>query len=116
MTAADGAYPTTVAAGAGGPTATGAAATDAVKTLLPDQLRDGNTPVFRTPWEAQAFAMAVALQQRGLFTWPEWAQALAEQIAAAQASGDPDLGVTYYRHWVGALEQLVSRLETGGLL
>jgi hypothetical protein len=26
-------------------------------------------PVFREPWEAQAFSMAVALHERGLFTW-----------------------------------------------
>jgi nitrile hydratase accessory protein len=78
--------------------------------LLPDQPSSGNTPVFRTPWEAQAFAMALALHQRGLISWSEWAQTLAEQIAAAQAAGDPDLGDTYYRHWVAALEKLVSRL------
>ena len=65
-------------------------------------------PVFRAPWEAQAFAMAVTLHQRGVFTWPEWAQALAREIAAAQAAGDADLGDTYYQHWLTALEKLVS--------
>ncbi len=68
--------------------------------------RDG--PVFREPWEAHAFALAVSLHQRGLFTWPEWAQALAAQIDAAQGGGDADLGDTYYRHWLAALEALVS--------
>ena len=47
-------------------------------------------PVFREPWEAQAFAMALTLHQRGLFTWSEWAAALADEIERAQASGDPD--------------------------
>lgn len=69
---------------------------------------DGTQPVFREPWEAHAFAMAVTLHQRGLFTWPEWAQALAAQIAAAQAAGDADRGDTYYRHWLAALEALVA--------
>jgi nitrile hydratase accessory protein len=65
-------------------------------------------PVFREPWEAQAFAMALSLHQRGLFTWPEWAATLAEEISRAQADGDPDTGDTYYRHWVCALERLVA--------
>ena len=51
-------------------------------------------PVFREPWEAQAFAMTLALHARGLFTWPEWAAALAAEIRRAQAAGDPDDGST----------------------
>ena len=43
---------------------------------LPGLPRDDDGPVFREPWEAQAFALAVALHERGVFTWPEWAQAL----------------------------------------
>jgi nitrile hydratase accessory protein len=63
--------------------------------------------VFREPWEAQAFALAVALHERGLFGWSEWAAALADEIRAAQARGDPDTGETYYHHWLAALERLV---------
>jgi nitrile hydratase accessory protein len=69
---------------------------------------DADGPVFREPWEAQAFAMALALHARGLFTWPEWAASLAEEIKRAQASGDPDTGETYYRHWLANLEKLIS--------
>ncbi len=69
---------------------------------------DQGSPVFREPWEAQAFAMAVQLHRAGHFTWSEWAAALAEQIQQAQAAGDPDLGDTYYRHWLAALERLVA--------
>ena len=72
--------------------------------LLP---RDEQGPVFRAPWEAQAFAMALALHEGGAFTWPEWAAALTEAIRRAQAAGDADLGDTYYQHWLDALEQLV---------
>jgi nitrile hydratase accessory protein len=71
--------------------------------------RDADGPVFNAPWEAQAFAMTLMLHERGLFTWPEWAQALANQVSAAQAAGDPDLGDTYYRHWLAALEAIVSQ-------
>jgi len=76
--------------------------------LLSGMPQQGGEPVFAEPWQAQAFAMAVALHQRGLFTWPEWAEALTKQIAAAQAGGDADLGDTYYRHWLAALETLVA--------
>jgi nitrile hydratase accessory protein len=69
---------------------------------------DAEGPVFREPWEAQAFAMAVALHERGLFTWSEWAQVLGEEIKSAQHAGDPDTGATYYRHWLAALERIVA--------
>lgn len=68
---------------------------------------DSDSVVFREPWEAQAFAIAVALHERGLFSWPEWAAALAAEIQAAQDRGDPDTGETYYHHWLAALERLL---------
>ena len=71
---------------------------------LPHLPQDEDGPLFSEPWQAQAFAMALALHERGLYTWPEWAAALSQQIQAAQAAGDPDLGDTCYRHWVAALE------------
>jgi nitrile hydratase accessory protein len=79
-------------------------ATDAVASIP----RGAEGPVFREPWEAQAFAMAVALHQRGLFAWSEWAATLADEIKRAQGAGDPDTGETYYRHWLAALERVVA--------
>jgi nitrile hydratase accessory protein len=67
-----------------------------------------NGPVFREPWEAQAFALAVSLQERGVFTRSEWAAALGDEIKKAQAAGDPDTGETYYRHWMATLERLIA--------
>ena len=75
--------------------------------LAPGQPRDADGPVFREPWEAQAFALAVALHERGAFTWREWTAALAAEIDRAREAGDPDPGETYYRHWLAALERLV---------
>lgn len=69
---------------------------------------DAAEPVFAEPWQAHVFALVLQLHQRGLFTWPEWADALARQIGAAQAASDPDRGDTYYGHWLAALEHLVA--------
>jgi nitrile hydratase accessory protein len=70
---------------------------------VPGIPRDDDGPVFREPWEAQAFALAVALHERGLFTWPEWAAVLGDEIGRAQDDGEG-----YYRHWLAALERLVA--------
>ena len=77
-------------------------------SAMPSIPRDDDGPVFREPWEAQAFAMALTLHDRGLFTWTEWAATLADQIKRAQAAGDPDTGETYYKHWLATLERLVA--------
>ena len=70
--------------------------------------RDEDGPVFREPWEAEAFALAVSLNERGLFTWKEWAKILGEEIKKAQAAGDPDTGETYYQHWLATLERILA--------
>ena len=76
--------------------------------LLPGLPREGEGPVFGEPWQAHAFAMVLSLHEKGLFTWPEWAAALSDEIKAAQAAGDPDTGETYYSHWLAALEKIVA--------
>ena len=78
-----------------------------VVARVPGIPTDTDGVVFREPWEAQAFAIAVALHERGLFSWGEWSAALADEIRAAQARGHPDDGETYYHHWLDALERLV---------
>jgi nitrile hydratase accessory protein len=70
--------------------------------------RNAEGPVFREPWEAEAFALALSLNERGLFAWKEWAATLGEEIKKAQAAGDPDTGETYYRHWLTTLERIVT--------
>ena len=77
--------------------------------LLPDLPLDEEGPVFKAPWEARAFAMAVQLQEQGLFTWNEWAQQLGTAIQEAREQGDADRGDTYYRHWLACLETLATQ-------
>jgi nitrile hydratase accessory protein len=73
-------------------------------SALPAIPRDEEGPVFAEPWQAKAFALAVRLSEAGVFTWPEWAEALAAEIAAAGPHDPPD---RYYEHWLCALEKLV---------
>jgi nitrile hydratase accessory protein len=59
---------------------------------------------FTEPWQAQAFALAVCLSQRGVFAWPDFSAALADQIACrAEWYRTSD----YYECWLDALELLV---------
>ncbi len=71
------------------------------------------TAVFSEPWQAHALAMTLQLHERGVFTWPEWAEALAAEITSAQTAGDPDDGSTYYTHWLNTLEKLVISRQIG---
>jgi nitrile hydratase accessory protein len=81
---------------------------DEVVSAVPGIPRRSEGPVFREPWEAQAFAITVALHERGVFSWSEWTAVLGEEIKRAQAEGDPDTGETYYWHWLAALERIVA--------
>ena len=91
---------------------------DQAIAAVPGIRRDHDGPVFREPWEAQAFAMTVALHERGLFSWGEWTAVLGDEIKRARAAGDPDTGETYYRHWLATLERILAEkgvVESGML-
>ena len=80
------------------------AAALAADTPIP---RDAEGPIFAEPWQAQAFALVVALQNRGIFTADEWAQALGAKIREALAAGGCRDGSDYYERWCEALEHLL---------
>jgi nitrile hydratase accessory protein len=61
--------------------------------------------VFAAPWEGRAFGMAVALHERGLYSWEEFRDRLIARIAAADARGDPS---GYYERWLAAFEDLLA--------
>lgn len=71
---------------------------------LPGVSTDIDGPTFHEPWQAQAFALVVRLAESGAFSWREWTEALAGEIAAA---GPGDRAERYYEHWLAALEKLV---------
>jgi nitrile hydratase accessory protein len=60
---------------------------------------------FREPWEAQAFALAVELSDKGVFEWREFSLALGAEIKAAEAQGKDE---PYYVLWLAALEKLLA--------
>lgn len=62
--------------------------------------KDADGPVFAEPWEAQAFAMAVKLNETGVFAWNEWAETLGAELKAHPSR-------PYYESWLAALERLV---------
>src|SRR3989441_4529507 len=81
---------------------------DADLAALPALPRDDAGPTFGAPWEAQAFAMTLSLYEQGAFTWREWSEALAVELADAVSRGEPDDGTHYYEHWLAALEKLIA--------
>ena len=82
--------------------------------VLPSLPRDADGPVFAEPWQARIFAIIVSLHGRSVFSWSEWSQRLGAEMKKAQAGGDPDLGDSYYDHWLRALKLLVAEKELIG--
>ncbi len=74
---------------------------------LPSLPRDDEGPVFDEPWQAQAFAMAVSLNEAGLFTWAEWVEVFSRHLRRAEDAGR-DSGSEYYLCWLSALEDIVA--------
>jgi nitrile hydratase accessory protein len=67
--------------------------------------------VFAAPWESRAFAMAVALNQAGAFTWRRFQAALIARIARWEAASDDRAQWSYYHHWLAALEDVLGGLD-----
>jgi len=77
--------------------------------VVPGLPRDDAGPVFSAPWQARAFAIALALHRRGCFAWSEWSAALGAEIALAGPASAADTS----RHWLDALERLVREKGLG---
>jgi nitrile hydratase accessory protein len=59
---------------------------------------------FSEPWQAEAFALAVALNQKGVFAWREWIAQFAARAGAKDGQSDGD---AYFERWLAALEDAV---------
>lgn len=67
-------------------------------------VRDDREP-FTEPWQAHVFALTVHLHEQGVFTWPEWAEALSAEVRRPDAAPD---GSDYYEHWTAALQSILT--------
>ena len=68
-------------------------------------------PPFDEPWQAQAFAIAVALNERGLLDWREWTETLGPEIARGpEESGNE----AYFLAWLSALEAILVTKRMAG--
>jgi nitrile hydratase accessory protein len=61
------------------------------------------TPAFDEPWQAQVFAMAVTLSERGLFSWKEWTETFGVELKGVGGEGND----AYFRAWLRTLEGLL---------
>lgn len=75
--------------------------------ITPGRPAGPDGPAFDEPWQARSFAIALALQDRGLFSPSEWSSALGQEISRAAAASEPGTGDQYFHHWLRALERLV---------
>ncbi|MGP6086568.1 nitrile hydratase accessory protein [Antarctobacter jejuensis] len=71
-------------------------------------------PVFEAPWHAEAFALAVALEAQGAFSWPEWTTCFGAVLAEQGQARELDGGDDYFRAWVAALERICAEKGLAG--
>lgn len=64
---------------------------------------------FAEPWNARAFALVLALSERGLFTLKDFQAELIDRIGTHEKLGCIRTDEEYYTHWVEALTALLRR-------
>ncbi|WP_309185057.1 nitrile hydratase accessory protein [Bradyrhizobium sp. Ash2021] len=74
-----------------------------------DECRFDDNNVFAEPWQARAFALALALSERGLFSLREFEVALIERINAYEKSQCIAGTGDYYTRWIEVLEDLLAQ-------
>ena len=61
--------------------------------------------VFNAPWEGEAFAIPVKLNEDKRIVWREFAEYLSTEVTGAGTASD---GTDYYAHWLKACEKLLT--------
>lgn len=75
---------------------------------IPSIPRDADGPVFPAPWTARAFALTVALEERGIFSWSEWSEVLGPAVSRS-IEADATNPETYWRAWLTTLETILAQ-------
>jgi nitrile hydratase accessory protein len=65
--------------------------------------------VFAEPWQARAFALTLALSERGMFSLRDFRAALIARITSFEKSQCIAGTADYYTRWIEALEDLLSQ-------
>src|SRR6516225_1229381 len=73
---------------------------------LPELPGASSEPIFNEPWEASAFAIAVCLNQAGLFSWTAWVEIFSKEIKDAEAASSSSAN-QYYHTLFAPLEKLI---------
>ncbi len=81
-----------------------------IKTWEQGPLKDLDGPAFDEPWQSEAFALVIAMNQAEIFAWKDWAETFTAEIAAAPAMPGESVNEAYYRQWLAALERMVGSL------
>ena len=72
---------------------------------------------FAAPWHAEAFALAVHLNEAGHVSWVEWASRFGKNLAAASNSSANEQGLdgseNYYQLW---LQTLIEIMQERGII
>ena len=89
------------------------------KSVAPLTTGRVDAPAFDEPWQAQAFALTVALNEAGHLDWSDWAQHFSAALQDAGLKGvavhhdspistghSAEDNAAYYRAWLAALEAL----------
>ena len=62
---------------------------------------------FDALWHAQAFALAVALNEAGLYSWSDWTERFGADLQAARAQDPLDGSDDYFTVWLTTLEAML---------
>ncbi|MEZ5887573.1 MAG: nitrile hydratase accessory protein [Paracoccaceae bacterium] len=63
---------------------------------------------FSDPWQAELFALTVALSDAGQFTWRAWTEAFGATLTRHGANRMLDGGEDYFAAWLETLEMLLA--------
>ncbi len=64
---------------------------------------------FTEPWQARVFALTVAMNEAGHFSWPDWAVVFGRHLKRSRDGADD-----YWRAWADALEEMLARGGVAG--
>lgn len=69
---------------------------------------------FDEPWQAQLFALTLALSDTGHFRWSDWTEAFGATLRRHGATRELDGGQDYFNAWLETLEHLLDGTGLAG--